>query len=360
MNILIPVLGFGKQGGYRVLSKMASEWVDMGCKVSFISVADSIYPHYPTKAEILWVKKGKLVPENTKVLKKTWLKKAMAFVTRFIDLKKGIEKVGFDYDIVLANQSLTAFPVSWAKIDAHKCYYIQSYEPLQYAASNEWYSFALRQLSIRSYKLSLYQIVNSPVITRSPNINAQEFVFPGIDLSIFFKKNTSVGTHTLTIGCIGRKEPFKGTAIAIDAYQILKKNGLEINMKIAFGQEYFDNDNDIRFERPSNDTELAAYYRSLDILIAAGTLELGAIHYPVIEAMACGTNVITTGYYPANDSNAVIVPVNNAEAIATAIINLLKDPQMALAKAEQAHKDVQQFAWRKQSTKMLEIFQRLS
>jgi len=35
---------------------------------------------------------------------------------------------------------------------------------------------------------------------------------------------------------------------------------------------------------PGNDTELADYYRSVDILIAPGTVQHGAPHYPVMEA----------------------------------------------------------------------------
>ncbi|WP_341479706.1 glycosyltransferase [Clostridium algidicarnis] len=67
---------------------------------------------------------------------------------------------------------------------------------------------------------------------------------------------------------------------------------------------------------PDGDDNLADYYRNLDILVAPGHIQLGAIHYPVIEAMACNVPVITTGYYPANDENSFIVPVKRPDKIA--------------------------------------------
>ena len=59
--------------------------------------------------------------------------------------------------------------------------------------------------------------------------------------------------------------------------------------------------------KPNCDSELADYYRSIDILIAPSFLQLGAYHYPVIEALACGTAVITAGYLPGNKYNSWIL-----------------------------------------------------
>ena len=53
MNIVIPLLGFGKAGGYRVLSMLANEWILLGHEVYFIVPDDSSYPYFPTKATII-------------------------------------------------------------------------------------------------------------------------------------------------------------------------------------------------------------------------------------------------------------------------------------------------------------------
>jgi glycosyltransferase involved in cell wall biosynthesis len=73
---------------------------------------------------------------------------------------------------------------------------------------------------------------------------------------------------------------------------------------------------------PASDTELSNFYREIDVLIAPGIVQLGACHYPVIEAMACGTPVITTGYYPADSTNSWIVPVKDSHAIANSVIDI--------------------------------------
>jgi hypothetical protein len=54
MNILITVLGFGRSGGYRVLSKLADELINLNHNVYFLSPDSSKDLYFPTKAKILW------------------------------------------------------------------------------------------------------------------------------------------------------------------------------------------------------------------------------------------------------------------------------------------------------------------
>jgi len=55
MRIIIPVLGFGRAGGNRVLSEFANEWVKQGCKVDFLCPDSSDEVYFPTSARVLWV-----------------------------------------------------------------------------------------------------------------------------------------------------------------------------------------------------------------------------------------------------------------------------------------------------------------
>lgn len=68
--------------------------------------------------------------------------------------------------------------------------------------------------------------------------------------------------------------------------------------------ENFLDDLDIIQVFPKNDEELAFFYRSLDILIAAGHIQLGACHYPVLEGLASGVAVIHSGYLPGTSANS--------------------------------------------------------
>ena len=54
MRILIPVLGFGRGGGYRVLSELASAWTRAGHEVTMLVHREAGTPYFPTNARIIW------------------------------------------------------------------------------------------------------------------------------------------------------------------------------------------------------------------------------------------------------------------------------------------------------------------
>ena len=118
------------------------------------------------------------------------------------------------------------------------------------------------------------------------------------------------------------------------------KKAIILKFKVAFNPVKYKNH---ELVHPDGDKKLADFYRSLDILVAPGHIQLGAIHYPVIESMACNTPVITTGYYPANDENSFIVPVKRPDKIAETIEMIINDYSVAINKAEKARKDIKQF-----------------
>ena len=64
MNIIIPVLGFGNSGGYRVLSNLATELIKLGHRVDFLSPGTTTTPYFPTKAGILWIKADGTLSRN--------------------------------------------------------------------------------------------------------------------------------------------------------------------------------------------------------------------------------------------------------------------------------------------------------
>ena len=105
---------------------------------------------------------------------------------------------------------------------------------------------------------------------------------------------------------------------------------------------------------PNGDLELAKYYNTLDFYICAGTVQLEAIHYPVIESMACKVPVITTGYYPSNEDNAFIVSIKDIKAIENAVLELINKP--SIKKQELAYQQIQSFSWENIAQKMMNYF----
>jgi glycosyltransferase involved in cell wall biosynthesis len=355
MEIVIPVTGFGRQGGYRVLSNLANEWVKLGHTVRFLCPKESDAPYFPTTAEIIWLDRaGKSVPAHERLthLERYRLWNALG------SLFGGLQRYAKSADVVMANQSMTAWPVSLARLKARKFYYVQAYEPEYYRLLPGLQMPILQLLSYCSYMLPLKQIVNAPVYLLYKTLRAHLSVPPGIDFALFYPGEKQDRCHRqLAIGCIGRPDlPFKGTKYVYDAFHILSQRGIRVELRVAFGKVDDEPDPNVHIVIPKNDKELGDYYRSLDILIAPGTVQLGAAHYPVMEAMACGVAVVTTGYLPASNRNSWIVPVYDASAIADAVTEIMANPDEEMRRVAQAANDIQPFTWNSAAVSMLRGF----
>lgn len=355
MKIIIPVLGFGRAGGYRVLSNLANEWIKQGHDIDFLCPDSSDEPYFPTEARVVWVDGAGNISTKRAAIEKPsgWY--------HLKSLYRGLKIIGKKYDVIFANHSLTAWPVSLASCDkAMKVYYVQAYEPEYYANAKTIRGYLLAAVSALSYHLPLKRIVNAPIYFRYKNLSASQFVPPGIDLAIFRPLDTDnkIGdAKTIVIGCIGRCEPEKGTIFALRAFQEVYKIDSRFRLRVAYGNL------PVNWEHkqcetvvPKNDEELANYYRSLDILIAPGTVQHGAPHYPVLEAGACGVAVITTGYMGASPKTAWIVKNKDVISIVDSISQIVCDDNERIKRTAAFLNVTQEFSWEYVSEKMLKIF----
>lgn len=358
MKILIPILGFGRAGGYRVLSEFANHWVRQGHTVDFLAPETSDEPYFPTIAGTLWARFDGSLTANP--LHRYPANRFRGFAN-VVAPYRALKRVGSDYDIVLANHSFTAWSVRLARVGkAKRFYYIQAYEPEYFLQEKYLFAWALAKAS---YELGMIQIVNAPLYRNFKNIRTDNVVPPGIDLNLFHPKAVSkvfLNAREVTLGCIGRHEPSKGTRYVLEAFERLWQEDKRYRLCVAYGnlpQEW--NHEACEVVVPKNDDELADFYRSVDILIAPVTVQHGAPHYPVMEALACGTPVITTGHMPASSSNSWLVPNRDAAAIAQAVRAIAADPNYG-ARIVQGLEDIKLFAWENLSKAMLELFSEVS
>lgn len=347
MKILIPVLGFAKSGGMRVLSELGNYFFEKGNDVYYVTHYYSSNPYFPVKGKLIFVNSDGI---ESSIEKKKHKKGLLNILSILNYLKKTNEK----FDVIIANHWATAYSVAFSGYMAKKIYYIQAYEP-------EFNQIIFKKLLARlSYILPLKQIVNSHIYVGYKNIKGKDIVYPGLDLKKYYRKKYIPFTNEIVIGAINRTEIWKGTNDVIKAYNILKKisSRYSFKLKLAYSNELNEKIDGLEYIIPQNDSELADYYRSVDIMVAPGHIQLGAVHYPVIESMACGTPIITTGYYPANDKrNAWIVPVKSPEKIAECIMYMIENQELVCQKVEQAIQDVQQFDWNIIAEKFIEIIE---
>ncbi|HMI00857.1 MAG TPA: glycosyltransferase family 4 protein [Pedobacter sp.] len=353
MRILIPVLQFGNSGGFRVLSNLANTWIASGHEVVFMSPIANILPYFPTVAKIIWIDvNGDTCAENMIIEEARY-----SMFQRWRALYRALNKLNSSFDVVLANHSLSTYPVYFSRIKAKKFYYIQAYEPEYYQSLGGLKSKCLSLFSWFSYYLNLERIVNADLYMRYKNIRAKMVVTPGIDLEIFKPQASDFVDKRGIIGCIGRVESFKGTSYILDAFLLAYKRNPNLKLHIAFG----DKSNEklhpaIKVFMPKSDRELSVFYNSLDILVTAGTVQLGAAHYPVIEGLACGIPVIHTGYYPGTVSNSWIVPIRDAQAIADKIFEISSNQKLKDLKIAKGFSSVDKFSWPLVAQKMYSYF----
>lgn len=341
MKVLIPLISFGKSGGIKVISNLANYWIKQGHIVTIVTAADDT-PYYATRAEIVFISQGK--NDKTSVLKKLYL------------LFDFIRRESINYDVVLANYNLTAYPVFFGS-KVRKAYYIQAYEPEFYSGikNNLIKRIILTFAAWFTYCLPMLKIVNSDMYRSYKNIRTKNVVYPGINLDVFFPKKRSHKDkeEIFQVGCIGRQEEWKGSEDVAEAIRILHAKGFSnVELVVAF--------NPVAYERhklvqPHGDSNLAEFYRSLDIMVTPGHVQLEAIHYPVIEAMATKTPLITTGYYPSAENNCFLVPVKSANKIAEKIQYIIENYDQAIEKADLAYEDTKRFSWENVSKKFISL-----
>src|SRR5262245_20141477 len=117
MRILIPILGFGRAGGYRVISELANNWISIGHHASILVNENSAPPYYPTTAEIVWIDdRGCRVSGCTGSERSG----SMNVLRNLRSIYRALVSFQPEHDVVLANHSLTAWPVQLANGSAKR------------------------------------------------------------------------------------------------------------------------------------------------------------------------------------------------------------------------------------------------
>lgn len=343
-RIVIPIWGFSKAGGIRVLSNLANCWAEQGIDVVVLCYYISDGPYFPIETKIQYFDDlgnatGRIDPDNSNNMTK--IDKLHGLINESKGMLRVLNRLSDRYNVVIANLFYTAFSVSKCKIK-HKYYYIQAYEAFEKEGGDSFSRFLLNCAVKKTYSLPLIRIVNADLYKNYKEISSSRVVYPGIDLKLYFSKDTSYFSPIIKIGTIGRTEEWKGTADVCRAMEILDSEGVKFEFYLAF------NDFETiphRFVKPDGDDNLSAFYREMDIVVAACKGQHGAIHYPVIETMAVGSTIVCTDYYPSNITNAYKVNESSPEQIAEAIKHIINHKSEAIEKRNQAIKDVQQFDW---------------
>jgi len=167
-------------------------------------------------------------------------------------------------------------------------------------------------------------------------------VLNGVDLAGFLhgKRRTASLRAPIVIGCAGRLVETKGHIYVLRAIASLRREQFDVRLRIAGSGSMRPS-----LEKESRElgiadfvqivdyhAEIQDFYRSLDIYVLP-SLSSEGLSRSLIEAMASGIPVIATNCEGTSEAlrdgeDGIIVRCGESDAIATAIKQLIRDPQL--------------------------------
>jgi len=206
-----------------------------------------------------------------------------------------------------------------------------------------------------------------------------EVVYPGVDGAfrvIDDQHHLAAVKQLYGLDCpfilnVGTLEPRKNLVTLLYAYAALRRRGLEHKLVIAGGHGWLYDGVFRRLEELSLEEEvlflgyvaeehLPALYGLADLLVFPSLYE--GFGLPPLEAMACGTPVITSDSSSLPEvvgEAGVMVPARDADALAEAIATVLADSVLREDLVKQGLSRAAQFTWRAAGEKLLALYQRL-
>jgi glycosyltransferase involved in cell wall biosynthesis len=184
-----------------------------------------------------------------------------------------------------------------------------------------------------------------------------------------FRHDLNVSPDTLCLLNVGGNHPRKNLIGILKALTLIKQKGLSILLwKVS--DDFTDADkcfikahnleDSIKYLGYLDKATLIKAYNAADILIAPSFHEGFGI--TLLEAMACGTPVITSNVSAMPevvDGAGILVDPNNSQAIADAVYHLHHNPIYYQELREKGLQRVQTFTWENMAQKALKVYEEL-
>jgi len=167
----------------------------------------------------------------------------------------------------------------------------------------------------------------------------------GVNTECFYPIDVKKKPDEFRILCSGGHRKHEGTETVVEAVKIAKKQEPRIVL-------------DSYHSKGIPQDKMAEKYCSAD-LFADGRWH-GGWNNPVAEAMACKVPVVCTDIigirdFAFHEKTALLVPVRNSEAMARAILRMIRDKTLRETLRKHAYNHIRQFNWDKSTDKLQEI-----
>ena len=171
---------------------------------------------------------------------------------------------------------------------------------------------------------------------------------------------------------VGNTRPYKNLPRLIKAFKLLKKdNGQSCQLVIGGGEsrnlpllkrltKSLELKDSVVFTGNLSDEEVIALMNAADIFVFPSIYE--GFGLPPLEAMACGTPVITSkaGSLPEVVGDAaILVNPKDEQEIASAMLRLLKDDSLHQELIKKGYQRISSFTWKNTAKKTVRVYQKV-
>lgn len=256
-------------------------------------------------------------------------------------------------DLIFASAIRTTEIVRNCNANTKKGYFIQGFE--NWSVSD--------QTVFESYKLKLHNIVVSKWLYDIVRQHSTEKLYlcpNGIDINHFKIVNPIEKRNSHSISFLYHKDKIKGLEYLIPNLTKWKEKypDLQVNSFGAFERTDM-LPNFVNYTKFATKEQLLNIYNNSAIFICSSIEE--GFGLPGAESMACGCALVTTDTYGcreyADESNSVIVPCKNTNAIYEAVIDLFENDGKRIKMAQKGNEKIQLFSLENSHTKMLSIIE---
>jgi len=357
LRINYIMYGTSRTGGVRVLLNFMNELVKSGYEVSLTTMYYDDW--FPLSNDINIISKKTrfnqyLLYGRSRLFKNNELLYHLDYLKKLHDM---IPRA----DINVATFSPTAYVASWKSMDGSTPFYhMQHFETLFFS------NLLMKKFVSDTYFLPIYKVANSKWLQKQLLLltgTEYPIVNPAIDKDIFYRREIHQNDdRSINIIALG-KGGWKNAIGIYNAVNIARSKLPHKKIVLHFyGHRptqgvQFDNKETI-FHKDLSDDQLAELYSNSDIQVTFSTAE--SFPLPPLEAMACGSAVITTPFgtedYAVDDVNALIVEPNNIEMLAEKIMLLIEDEELRHKLIENGFKTAAKFNWSDQTKILIEQF----
>lgn len=232
-------------------------------------------------------------------------------------------------------------------------YFVQDFEQEFYAKGSFGYKYALASYDLIENKFAK----TNHLVNCMKSIGKECFkINPGINLSIFYPLECHINPKPVVLAMSRPSSPLRRTDLLVDALKLVKAKHPEVEVKL-FGEKPKDDDGlEYEFLGKIPHSQLVTHYRTADIYIDAS--DFHGFGRPGVEAMACGSALVTTrsggpSEYVVDGENALFANTNDAEDIANKVISLVENHALLQKIKANALKHVQAYAENVPATQFL-------